>query len=160
MAPVRTNQIPRQIPPSITYLKPIPSMLIAGVFPFAAISVELFFIIDSIWFNQFYYMFGFLFLCYGLMVVTCGAITIISVYFLLCSENYRWHWRAFNAAGACAGYVFLNALLYQLRRMSLGGLVSNVLYLGYSMLISFLFFILTGKDSPVRGVMEISNRST
>lgn len=146
-APVRTNQIPRQIPPSTTYLRPIPSMLLAGLLPFAAIFVELYFIMSSIWFGRVYYMFGFLFLCYGLMIVTCAAVTILLVYFLLCSENYHWHWRAFLASGASAFYVFLHAVTYWVTRLQIGGLTGAVLYLGYSALISFLFFILTGKST-------------
>lgn len=145
--PVRTNQIPRQIPPSTTYLKPIPSMLLVGILPFGAIFVELYFIMSSIWFSKVYYMFGFLFLCYGLMIITCAATTILLVYFLLCSENYHWHWRAFLTAGASAFYVFLNAIVYWATKLQLGGLAGGVLYLGYSALISFLFFILTGKSS-------------
>jgi transmembrane 9 superfamily protein 2/4 len=66
------------------------------------------------------------------------------VYFLLCSENYHWHWRAFMTAGASAGYVFANALIYWVTKLQLGGLAGSVLYVGYSALISFLFFILTG----------------
>ena len=91
-------------------------------------------------------MFGFLFVCYGLMIMTCATVTVLMVYFLLCSENYHWHWRAFFTAGACALYVFVNAILYWVSKVSLGGLAGNVLYLGYSALISFLFFILTGKS--------------
>lgn len=142
--PVHTNQIPRQIPPSTTYLKPIPSMLLVGILPFGAIFVELYFIMSSIWSSKVYYMFGFLFLCYGLMIVTCAAVTVLLVYFLLCSENYHWHWRAFLTAGASAFYVFLNALAYWVTKLQLGGIAGGVLYLGYSALISFLFFILTG----------------
>lgn len=144
-APVRTNQIPRQIPPTTTYLKPIPSMLLVGILPFGAIFVELYFIMQSIWFNKIYYMFGFLFLCYGLMIITCAAVTILMVYFLLCSENYNWQWRAFLAAGTSAGYIFLNAMIYWATRVSTGGLAGSVLYIGYSALISFLFFVLTGE---------------
>ncbi|PQE33374.1 endosomal integral membrane protein [Rutstroemia sp. NJR-2017a WRK4] len=142
--PVRTNQIPRQIPPSTTYMKPIPSMLLVGILPFGAIFVELYFIMSSIWFSKVYYMFGFLFLCYGLMIITCAAVTVLMIYFLLCSENYHWHWRAFLTAGASAGYVFANALIYWATKLQLGGLAGSVLYIGYSALISFLFFILTG----------------
>ncbi|KAI9815200.1 MAG: hypothetical protein M1832_005535 [Thelocarpon impressellum] len=142
--PVRTNQIPRQIPPSAGYLRPVPSMLLVGILPFGAIFVELYFIMRSIWFSKVYYMFGFLFVCYGLMVLTSAAVTILTVYFLLCAEDYHWHWRAFFTAGASAGYVFLNALFYWLTKVGLGGLTGNVLYLGYSALISFLFFVLTG----------------
>lgn len=142
--PVRTNQIPRQIPPSTTYMRPIPSMLLVGILPFGAIFVELYFIMSSIWFSKVYYMFGFLFLCYALMIMTCAAVTVLMVYFLLCSENYHWHWRAFMTAGASAGYVFANALIYWVTKLQLGGLAGSVLYIGYSALISFLFFILTG----------------
>jgi transmembrane 9 superfamily protein 2/4 len=145
--PVRTNQIPRQIPPSTTYMRPIPSMLLVGILPFGAIFVELYFIMSSIWFSKVYYMFGFLFLCYGLMIITCAAVTVLMVYFLLCSENYHWHWRAFMTAGASAGYVFANALIYWVTKLQLGGLAGSVLYIGYSALISFLFFILTGMCS-------------
>ncbi|KAK5661223.1 hypothetical protein OQA88_11115 [Cercophora sp. LCS_1] len=142
--PVRTNQIPRQIPPPTTYLKPIPSMLLVGILPFGAIFVELYFVMSSIWFSKIYYMFGFLFLCYGLMIITCAAVTVLMVYFLLCAENYNWQWRSFLAAGMSAGYIFLNALIYWVSNLSFSSLTGSVLYIGYSLLISFLFFILTG----------------
>jgi transmembrane 9 superfamily protein 2/4 len=142
--PVRTNQIPRQIPPQPTYLKPVPSMLIAGILPFGAIFVELYFILNSIWFHKLYYMFGFLFLCYGLMIVTSAAVTILMTYFMLTSENYHWQWRSFFLSGSAAVYIFLHAVIYWAGKLSLGGFISNVLYLGYSLLISIVIFILTG----------------
>lgn len=76
-APVRTNQIPRQIPRQSRYLGPIPSMLLVGILPFGAISVELYFIMSSIWFHKVYYMFGFLFVCYGIMVRSIPSIPSI-----------------------------------------------------------------------------------
>ena len=72
-SPVRTNQIPRQIPEQVVYLRPLPAMLLSGVLPFGAIFVELYFIMNSIWFHKAYYMFGFLFVCYFIMV--CSQIT-------------------------------------------------------------------------------------
>ena len=93
-------------------------------------------------------MFGFLFLCYGIMTLTCAAVTILLVYFLLCEENYHWQWRAFLAAGASAGYVFIYALIYWVNNLSFATFTSAVLYLGYSALLSFLFFVLTGKRYP------------
>ncbi|KAF2147337.1 uncharacterized protein K452DRAFT_348097 [Aplosporella prunicola CBS 121167] len=142
--PVRTNQIPRQIPPASGYLRPLPSMLIVGVLPFGAIFVELYFIMNSLWFSKVYYMFGFLFICYGLMIITCAAVTVLMIYFLLCAENYHWQWRAFCTAGASAAYVFAYALIYWVKALSFGSWTSGVLYLGYSALISVLFFVLTG----------------
>jgi transmembrane 9 superfamily protein 2/4 len=120
-------------------------MALVGILPFGAIFVELFFILNNIWFGQVYYMFGFLFLGYLIMILTCAAVTVLLVYFLLCAENYHWQWRAFLCAGASAGYVFLHALLYWVTKLSFGSFTSGVLYVGYSALLSFLFFILTGE---------------
>ena len=143
--PTKTNQIPRQVPPVQGWLRPLPSMLLAGICPFFAIFVELYFIMNSIWFSKVYYMFGFLFICYGLMFMTSAAVAIIMIYFLLCAENYRWQWRSFVTSGASAGYVFASAILYWMRTMSFTSWTSGVLYLGYSALISGLFFVLNGK---------------
>ena len=120
-------------------------MAFVGILPFGAIFVELYFIMNNMWFGKVYYMFGFLFLCYGVMILTCAAVTVLLVYFLLCAENYHWQWRAFSTAGASAGYVFAYAMLYWISKLSFGSLTSGILYAGYSLLISFLFFILTGK---------------
>lgn len=143
--PVRTNQIPRQIPPAGGYLRPIPSMALAGVLPFGAIFVELYFILNSIWFSKVYYMFGFLFICYGLMIITSAAVTVLMIYFLLCAEDYHWQWRSFCTAGASAFYVFASALLYWIKDVSFANWTSGVLYLGYSALLSVLVFVLTGE---------------
>jgi transmembrane 9 superfamily protein 2/4 len=142
--PVRTNQIPRQIPHQPTYLRPIPSALLAGILPFGAIAVELYFILNSIWFHRIYYMFGFLFLCVGLAILTSTTVTIIMVYFMLCSENYKWPWQSFFIAGSCAIYVFVHAIVTLVGSLSLSGFVSNCLYIGYSLLISFLVFLIVG----------------
>jgi transmembrane 9 superfamily member 2/4 len=144
--PTRVNQIPRQIPPCARSLKPLPSLLLTGILPFCAIFVELYFIMTSLWTNKIYYMFGFLFICYGLMIITSACTTILLVYFLLCAEDYRWQWRAFFGAGMTGGYVFVNALGFWATRISFGGLTGAVLYVGYSALVGFLVFVLTGKD--------------
>ncbi|KAB8346123.1 hypothetical protein FH972_023171 [Carpinus fangiana] len=152
-APVKTNQIPRQIPEAATASsggisgwlnRPIPSMLLTGILPFGAIFVELYFIMNSLWSAKIYYMFGFLFVCYGLMVVTCATVTVLAIYFLLCGENYHWQWRAFFTSGSCAFYVFANALFFWMSRLSFGSFTGAVLYLGYSALISLMVFVLTG----------------
>ena len=145
-APVRTNQIPRQVPVAPTYLRRIPSILIVGMVPFGAIFFELLSIVKSIWFGRIYYMFGFLFLCYCLMIMSCAAVTIMMTYFLLCAENYNWQWRSFLGAGMSGGYVFLYCIGYLALTAHLTGFAGIVLFLGYSLLISFTFFVLTGKS--------------
>ncbi len=143
--PTRVNQIPRQIPPVARSLRTLPSLLLTGILPFCAIFVELYFIMTSLWTSKIYYMFGFLFICYALMAMTCACTTILLVYFLLCGEDYRWQWRAFFGAGMTGGYVFLHALGFWITRFSFGSFTGTVLYVGYSALLSFLISVLTGK---------------
>jgi len=47
--PVRTNQIPRQIPDQSVYTQPIPGIIMGGVLPFGCIFIQLFFILNSLW---------------------------------------------------------------------------------------------------------------
>ncbi|KAF5094995.1 hypothetical protein D0Z03_001931 [Geotrichum reessii] len=125
-------------------LRLVTSIVLSGILPFGAISVELYYIYNSLWLHKIYYMFGFLFLCFGVMILTTATVTILLTYFMLCAENYHWQWRSFFAAGAASFYVFLYALIYLASKFSLGSFTSYVLYLGYSLLMAFMLFVLTG----------------
>lgn len=73
--------------------------------------VELYFVLSSIFASRAYYAFGFLALTSGkyiflysivsstftaaVVVLTTATVTILFTYFVLCAEEYRWHWRAF-----------------------------------------------------------------
>lgn len=50
--PVRTNQIPRQIPEQSLYTQPVPGIVMGGVLPFGCIFIQLFFILNSLWSSQ------------------------------------------------------------------------------------------------------------
>ena len=89
-------------------------------------------------------MFGFLFLAFSLTTMLCAQITIALTYRLLCAENYRWQWRAFNGAGAGAAWVLVYALLYWLVYLRFASATGVLLYVGYSALIAFLFYVLMG----------------
>ncbi|RWR82576.1 transmembrane 9 superfamily member 10-like protein [Cinnamomum micranthum f. kanehirae] len=142
--PVKTNKIPRQIPEQAWYMNPIFSVLIGGILPFGAVFIELFFILTSIWLNQFYYIFGFLFIVFLILIVTCAEITIVLCYFQLCSEDYLWWWRSYLTSGSSALYLFLYATFYFFTKLEITKPVSGVLYFGYMLIVSYAFFVLTG----------------
>jgi len=141
---VRVNQIPRQIPPQSFYLQRIPSILLGGVLPFGAIFIELYFIMNSIWFNRIYYVFGFLSLVFVILVITCAEVTILMCYFHLCSEDYRWWWRAFLTSGCSSLYILLYSILYYVYRLEMDNFVSLLLYFGWTLVMCIFFFVLTG----------------
>lgn len=142
--PVRTNQIPRQIPEQVWYMNPIFSILMGGILPFGAVFIELFFILSAIWGQQFYYIFGFLFIVFVILVLTCAEITIVMCYFQLCSEDYHWWWRAYLTSGASAFYMFLYSVFYFFTKLEIETAVSTLMYFGYTLIMALVFFVLTG----------------
>uniref|UniRef100_A0A8C1ADQ7 Transmembrane 9 superfamily member n=1 Tax=Cyprinus carpio carpio TaxID=630221 RepID=A0A8C1ADQ7_CYPCA len=142
--PVRTNQIPRQIPEQSFYTKPLPGIVMGGILPFGCIFIQLFFILNSIWSHQMYYMFGFLFLVFIILVITCSEATILLCYFHLCAEDYHWQWRSFLTSGFTAVYFLVYAIHYFFSKLQISGLASTILYFGYTMIMALIFFLFTG----------------
>ena len=92
-------------------MNPVFSILIGGILPFGVVFIELFFILTSIWLHQFYYIFGFLFIVFLILLVTFAEITIVLCYFQLCSEDYLWWWRSYLTSGSSSFYLFLYAAI-------------------------------------------------
>uniref|UniRef100_A0A453PX28 Transmembrane 9 superfamily member n=1 Tax=Aegilops tauschii subsp. strangulata TaxID=200361 RepID=A0A453PX28_AEGTS len=141
--PVRTNQIPREIP-----AQKYPSWLLvlgAGTLPFGTLFIELFFIMSSIWMGRVYYVFGFLFIVMLLLVIVCAEVSLVLTYMHLCVEDWKWWWKSFFSSGSVAIYIFLysiNYLVFDLK--SLSGPVSATLYLGYSLFMVIAIMLATG----------------
>merc|ERR1719271_1466247 len=125
--PAKFSNIPRLVPTAPWYLSTTFTVVIGGVLPFGACFVELFFILSSMWMDQYYYVFGFL----------------VLLYFQLCAEDYHWWWRSFLTSGSTALYVLLYSCVY-FGRLAADEWFTYVLYFGYMILISLGLFALTG----------------
>lgn len=141
--PVVTSNIPRQIPEQPWYLHVGLTALLGGILPFGACFVELFFVMSSIWMDQYYYVFGFLLVVFAILVVTCAEISVVLCYFSLCAEDYRWWWKSLLTSGSTALYVFLYSMVY-FARLEGNMLVTYLLYFGYMSIISMAVFLVTG----------------
>ncbi|XP_023650691.1 transmembrane 9 superfamily protein member 5 [Paramormyrops kingsleyae] len=142
--PVRTNQIPRQIPEQSFFTKPLPGIVMGGILPFGCIFIQLFFILNSIWSHQMYYMFGFLFLVFIILLITCSEATMLLCYFHLCAEDYHWWWRSFLTSSFTAFYLLVYAVHYFFSKLQIIGMASTILYFGYTMIMVLIFFLFTG----------------
>ncbi|VDD74533.1 unnamed protein product [Mesocestoides corti] len=142
--PVRTNQIPRAIPDRKMHQNLFVTTLLCGLLPFGSVFIELFFIFNALWNRQIYYLFGFLFIVFVILIISCVQVAIVTTYFQLCSEDYHWWWRSFITSGGAAFYLFLYSIYYFVTRLEITGFVSTLLYFGYCCVITATFWILTG----------------
>ena len=141
--PLVADAIPRPIPDQPWFLGVAPTVVLGGILPFGACFVELFFILSSMWMDQYYYVFGFALLVFAILLVTCAEITVVLVYFQLCAEDYHWWWKAFLASGSTAIYVFLYSTLY-FSKLEANLAVTYVIYFGYMSLLCGGLFLLCG----------------
>merc|ERR1711865_1054612 len=126
--PVKTSNIPRQIPDQPWFMSVPFTVIIGGLLPFGACFVELYFILASVWMDYYYYVFGFLFLVFVILIITCAEITLLFNYFQLCNEDYHWWWRSF----------------VYFQQLEANSFTTYVLYFGYMGLASLALFLMTG----------------
>lgn len=143
--PVRTNQIPREIPNASKFSNMLFG-LFSGILPFGVVFMELVFILNSIWQNEIFYFFGFLGAVFLILVVTCAEVSIVLTYLQLSKESYHWWWPAFVSTASSGLYVFGYSLIFLFTQPGLEGIhiVSTMIYTGYMLLGSFMFALGAG----------------
>merc|ERR1712156_328078 len=125
-------------------LNPKIAMACAGMVPFAAAYVELFFIMTSLWMDQYYYVFGFTLVVYLILLITSAEITCLITYYQLVAENHRWWWLAMITSGSVSFYIFGYSVIWFHTLDPSKLLFTYMLYFGYMFLLSFTVFITTG----------------
>lgn len=138
--------MPRHIPRQPWYLQGLPSILLAGLIPFAVIFIELLFVFQSVWQDKsgYYYVFGFMSMVSLILIVTVAEVTVVAIYLQLCFENYNWWWQAFFQGGGSAIWIFLYCVWYYFAKLHITGFVSSMLFFSYSFMACCVYGLLTG----------------
>mmetsp|Transcript_12263 Transcript_12263/g.36002 ORF Transcript_12263/g.36002 Transcript_12263/m.36002 type:complete len:676 (-) Transcript_12263:344-2371(-) len=130
--PVKTNQIPRHVPPTSVSSSPWVLFFVAGLLPFGTTFIELYFAMTSIWLGYFYYLFGFLLLIGILAVIITVEISVMCTYVQLCAEDYNWWWPSFRRGGSIAVYIAIYAIGFLLSRVRyMNGFMPIFIYFSY-----------------------------
>jgi transmembrane 9 superfamily member 3 len=66
-----------------------------------------------------------------ILIVVTICVTVVAVYFLLNSEDWRWPWTALLAAASTSGYVYLYGIYYFWFKTSMTGFLQTSYYFGY-----------------------------
>lgn len=143
--PVRTNQIPREIP----HASPTSNLLFSllwGILPFGVVFIELVIMLSSIYQNQLFYFFGFVGAVFLILVVTCAEVSVVLTYLQLSKESYYWWWPSFLSTASSGAYVFLYSLFFLFKQNGNGRIhiVSTLIYTGYALVCSLAFALATG----------------
>ncbi|GBF98960.1 hypothetical protein Rsub_12606 [Raphidocelis subcapitata] len=111
-APVKTTQIPRQVPEPPLMANPALLFFGAGLLPMGTMFIELYFAMTSVWLGFFYYLFFFV-LAVGLLTMIVNVeISVLCTYVQLCAEDHAWWWRSFHRGGSVAMYVALYSVSF------------------------------------------------
>ncbi|KJE91774.1 transmembrane 9 superfamily member 1 [Capsaspora owczarzaki ATCC 30864] len=143
-APVRTKNIPREIPPA-SFFRSTPALMIAGGFlPFSAISIELYYIFDTLWGRQPYTLFGILAIVFVILLLVTACVSIALTYYSLAGEDYQWWWRSILNAGSTGLFVLVYSVFYYFHRSNMSGALQTAKFFGYTLMTCLIFFLMLG----------------
>jgi transmembrane 9 superfamily protein 2/4 len=143
--PTVTSTIARAIPePSSFLLSPRVAIWYAGLIPFSGAYVELFFIMSSLWMDQYYYVFGFTFLVFLILLLTCAEVAVLLVYYQLLNENHRWWWFSLMCSGSVSFLFFGYSIVWFGTLEASRMFFTYLLYFGYTFLMCFTIFLVCG----------------
>lgn len=142
--PCRISPVPRPVPEKKWYLHPLVNIVLGGILPFGSIFIEMYFIFTSFFLYKYYYVYNFMLLVYIILIIVSICVTIVSTYFLLNSEDYRWQWTSFLSSASTAGYVFLYSIYYFFKKTKMSGFFQTCFYFGYMMMFCFGLALLCG----------------
>ena len=146
--PCRINPCPTYVPNKPWYFRIKYLIWITGLIPFAAIFIEFIYLMASLWRDQIYYLFGFLWIALNVLIIVSSEVSIIVVYLCLCKGDYKWWWKSFFIGGSpviyIIGYSFYYFFYLNITRFS-----TMFIYFGAMTIFSSVIFLICGSLSSL-----------
>ena len=146
--PCRINPCPTTIPQKPWYFRIKYLIWITGLIPFAAIFIEFIYLMASLWREQIYYLFGFLWLALNVIIIISSEVSIIVVYLCLCKGDYNWWWKSFFIGGSPVIYI-MGYSLYYFFYLNITRFSTMIIYFCAMSIFSSVIFLICGGLSTV-----------
>lgn len=141
----KVNAIPRPIDPTKQpFIQNNAVIFATGLVPFAALFLELRFILASLWQGMVYYVFGFLAVVCILWAITCALTSVVVVYHRLCAENYHWWWMSFAAPSSLGLHLYAFMSYYFFSQLAIQSSAATLIYFLYMALATLLYVLGSG----------------
>ena len=127
------------------YLKVRYAWLLTGFPPFFAIFVELFYIMDSLWKQDFYALSKYLLLSIIILIVISSLIGILFTYLNLCKGDYRWWWKSFLISASPSIYIVIFSIFY-IFKLKFKQIATIFIYINFMTLFSIIIALICGSS--------------
>ena len=138
------------------YLRIRYAWFLTGFPPFFSIFVELFYIMDSIWKQDFYALSKYSLLSIIILIIISSLIGILFTYLNLCKGNYRWWWKSFIASATPSIYIIIFSIFY-LFKLDFKNFTSICLYFNFMILFSIIIALICGSSGLFFTFLFIKN---
>ena len=125
------------------YLRIRYGWFLTGFPPFFAVFVELFYIMDSMWKQDFYALSKYLLISVIILIIISSLIGILFTYLNLCKGDYRWWWKSFITSASPGVYIIIFSVFY-LFKMRFKQFTSVLIYLNFMTLFSVIISLICG----------------
>eukprot|EP00388_Colpodella_angusta_P014989 GDKJ01037282.1.p1 GENE.GDKJ01037282.1~~GDKJ01037282.1.p1 ORF type:complete len:687 (-),score=112.87 GDKJ01037282.1:30-2090(-) len=143
--PFGVKPLPREIPRQPWQRRTIVACLVGGYTLWLITSLEVSFIVRSVWTRELYSLFGFLFVTLVLFIVASATIGIVTTYVAISKENWRWWWRSFFTPASVAIFLFIQTLSHAFNVMRSDITMSAIsIYALYSLLLCCAIGVMAG----------------
>jgi len=138
------------------YLRIRYAWFLTGFPPFFAVFVELFYIMDSLWKQNFYALSKYLLISNIILIITSSQIGILFTYLNLCKGDYRWWWKSFLVSASPGIYIIIFSVFY-LFKLKFLQLSSIIIYLNFMVLLSIMISLICGTSGLLLTFLFLRN---